>query len=98
MAILEKEVWVVLGGTNLDYYEKLGYVIPEIRGKHTTILVKIEDLPKSSKIKLTKICDDCEKIIPNQFFYNISRGREKLDGKDKSNRLTMMFLCQFQRI
>jgi hypothetical protein len=97
LAILEKEVWVVLGGRNLDYYEKLGYEIPEIRGKHTTILVKIEDLPKGSHVKLTKICDVCKKIIPDQTFDNIVRGRGNFDGKDRCNNCVLVMNAKIKK-
>ncbi|MFP5110233.1 zinc-ribbon domain-containing protein [Neobacillus sp. C211] len=91
MAILEKEVEIFLNPSNVKHYEKLGYEIPKVKDKRgiirvpngTKILVKIEELPKKSHIKLTKICDECGKHIPNQIFANISVARERTDGKDR---------------
>ncbi|SFC52235.1 zinc-ribbon domain-containing protein [Bacillus sp. UNCCL81] len=91
MAILEKEVWVVLGN-NIKHYEDLGYDIPRSKDKKgrmktpkgTEIWVKIEHLPKgSSSAKVTKICDDCGKHIPDQPFSVIMTSRKKNDGKDR---------------
>lgn len=90
MAILEKEVWVSLSSPNIKHFETLGYEIPKYKNKNclwvvprgTRILVKAEDLMKSSNVKLTKICDDCGKHVPNQSFNVISKGRKAYDGKD----------------
>ncbi|WP_187118797.1 zinc-ribbon domain-containing protein [Bacillus marasmi] len=90
MAILEKEVEIVLAGRTMKYFENLGYSIPrriDNRGrtrtpKGTKIWVKVEHLQKGSDVKLTKICDDCGIQIPNQKYDNIQRKRN-LDGKDR---------------
>ncbi len=90
MAILEKEVEIVLAGRTIKYFEDLGYLIPrgiDNRGrtrtpKGTKIWVKVEHLQKGSEVKLTKICDDCGKQIPNQSHDNILRRRNS-DGKDR---------------
>jgi hypothetical protein len=92
MAILEKEVWVRLGGTNYKHYESLGYEIPRYVDnqnrlsikKGTKILVKIEHIPKGSQtIKVTKICDECGKIVINVPYAVIINSRKKGDGKDR---------------
>jgi ribosomal protein S27E len=75
MAILEKEVWVGISNKVEKYYEELGYVIPKYQDKYgntrikmgTKILVKIEDLPLGSNIKVTKICDLCGKHIMQSY-------------------------------
>lgn len=52
--------------------------------KGTKIIVKIEDLTKGSRVKVTNICDDCSKIIPNITFGDIINQRENsIDGKDR---------------
>ncbi|MGM7720701.1 zinc-ribbon domain-containing protein [Metabacillus sp. Hm71] len=90
MAILEKEVWVDAIGY-VKYYESLGYEIPRsidnqgrIRIKQgTKILVKTEDIPRRSNMKIfTKVCDDCGKHIPNQSMSTIYDKR-KSDDKDR---------------
>lgn len=85
IAILEKEVWIGLRGQSISYYEDLGYKIPRYidnQGrskvkKGTEILVNIKNLPLKSGIKVTKICDDCGKHIPNTRFCEIIKRRNK---------------------
>jgi predicted Zn-ribbon and HTH transcriptional regulator len=89
--ILEKEVWVGLGGNNKKYFENLGYELPRVKNKKgklvipngTEILVQVIDLPEHSGVNVTKICDDCGKYIPNQPYYAILSGRDKIDTKDR---------------
>jgi hypothetical protein len=89
--ILEKEVWVTIVGINAKYYEKLGYNIPKRIDKYgkltiprrTKILIKTNDLPERSHIKVTKICDECGKKIPNQPYDAINLCRKQGDGKDR---------------
>jgi DNA-directed RNA polymerase subunit RPC12/RpoP len=89
MAILEEEVWVTLHPLNVRYYEELGYEIPRRRdingklrfSKGSRILVKVADLTEGCSVKLTKVCDDCGKQIPNQKVETIMKVRE--NGKDK---------------
>jgi hypothetical protein len=93
VAILEKEVWVGLRNGNIEYFEKLGYEIPRYTDKYrrikvkrnTKILVKVNDLPKSSSIRLTKICDEesCGEFVHSQKYEAILRNRDKIDGKDR---------------
>jgi hypothetical protein len=90
LSILEKEVWVGIN-RNSKYYENLGYTIPKTKdnwGRKTTprgtkILVKVEDLLKTSDVKVTKICDDCGNHIPNQKYNWIDGCRKNSDGKDR---------------
>ncbi|MDQ1146608.1 hypothetical protein QE429_003435 [Bacillus sp. SORGH_AS 510] len=90
MAILETEVEIFLTGNIVKHFENLSYEIPRYKNKlgkmvipkGTKIVVKIEDLPKSSNVKLTKICDDCKIQISNQTHNKIMRNRNN-DGKDR---------------
>jgi hypothetical protein len=95
MAILEEEVLVSLASPNMKHFENLGYILPKIKSKKgtfvvphgTEMIVKVKDLPESSRAKLTKICDDCgEHIIPKQYYYIIIKQRKKNDGKDRCRR------------
>ena len=65
--IKDTKVLVGLGSKNIEYYKKLGYVLPtgkDSRGrtriiKENGLWVDIKDLPSSSNVKVTVICDDC---------------------------------------
>lgn len=65
--LITKEIEVTLCSANIHYYENLGYVIPREKDKRgrltikrgTKILVKIEDLPVHSHIKIKLMCDYC---------------------------------------
>lgn len=67
--LLTKEVEVLLNGSNIKYYEKLGYKIIRERDKHNNyvvkvgskIKVKIEDVPLNSHIDVDYYCDYCFK-------------------------------------
>lgn len=91
MAILEKEVFVKLHNRTISYYELKGYAMPRKENKKgglsvikgAQIKVKIEDLSNGSNVKVTKVCDECEKIIENQSYGNILKLRELGDGKDR---------------
>ena len=56
--IKEKEIKVFITVRNITYYKNLGYDIDKF---DTEILVKIEDVNKNSRLKITAICDICEK-------------------------------------
>ncbi len=100
MAILEKEVWVTVNQANISYFEEKGYKIPRyvdnggvLRVKRgTTIKINVNDLSKSSRYTVTKICDDCGKNIPNQPYYRVTRGRKNVDGKDRCRSCVNKFL------
>jgi hypothetical protein len=89
MAILEKEILINLHN-NHQYYIDLGYEITKnekSRGKFKTelgtkILVKVDDLPESSNIKVTKICDSCGEKINNVLYFSIVKQRKNNNGKD----------------
>lgn len=93
MAILEKEVWVTINGKNQKYYETLNYEIPKYIDKQgrlivklgTKILVKLEDLPKNSNVKITKTCDKCGEKSLNLNYCLLIRSRER-SGLDLCNR------------
>jgi hypothetical protein len=92
MAILEKEVFVTLCPQNIEYFDRIKYEIPRkndkwgrysvVRG--SKLLVKVDDLPDGSNVKVTKICDmnGCGKHIPNQSYNQILKHRNNGDGKD----------------
>jgi hypothetical protein len=71
MGLITKEVKIGLGGSNIKYYENLGYKIPkenDNRGRlrtpnGTKILVKTKDLQNNSSAKVDIECDDCGKKI-----------------------------------
>ena len=85
MGLLTKEVWVGIGATNIKWYEDKGYEIPRyidnrgrIKVKHgTSILVKVEDLQKTSKILVDVQCDECGEILKNINWYAYSKNIEK---------------------
>jgi signal recognition particle subunit SEC65 len=62
--IKEKEIEVVLSGTNIPHYEKLGYEIPKVLNrqnkfvtlKNAKITVKVDDLPPTSQVMITTHC------------------------------------------
>lgn len=65
--LITKEVEVMIGSNNIKYYENLGYIIPRSKDKWgeytvprgTKIIIKIEDLLKSTKVYIKCYCDDC---------------------------------------
>jgi hypothetical protein len=96
LAILEKEVHIGIS-TNVKHYEDLGYKIhreKDINGKlrvpsGTKLRVKVEDITYGSKIKLTKVCDDCGKLVPNQQYKGIVKGRKNGDGRDRCGKCAL---------
>ena len=70
MGLIDEEVYILLNGKNVKYYENLGYKIPKINNgygritipKGTKIKVKIKDIPKGSHIKVKVKCDKCNEI------------------------------------
>ncbi len=67
MLLITESVWTRLGGRNDSHYGKIGYHIPRKRNKQgrmlvargTKILVRVEDLPKGSEIKVEFKCNNC---------------------------------------
>ena len=57
MSILTKEVEVMPSGKMIQYYKNLGYDVEWRK----PLVVKIEDLQKSSKVKIEVLCDICKK-------------------------------------
>ena len=92
MAIKETEVWITFHSKTVKHYEDRGYKYPTYKNKWgrvgvkkgTKILVKVEDLPKGSNVKVTKICDICEDEVSNQLYYQIKNSRNK--NKDRLDR------------
>ena len=76
--IKEKNVLVSVNSRNISHYKLLGYDI-SIGGfsDKKMLEVKIEDIPKNSKIKITSICDICgnENLISvSKYYSNYERG------------------------
>lgn len=89
MAILENEILITVHNKTIKYYESLGYIIPmylDTRGvmrikQGTQLLVKPDDLPKTSSEKLTKICDRCKTKLKTNYFA-ILKQRKNNNGED----------------
>jgi hypothetical protein len=112
VTILEKEVWVRPKSSNIKHFENLGYFIPRYEFKKgifkiregTRILIKVQDLQKSSMVHVTKVCDECGVKIENQPYDAIIKARKKLDGKDrcfdcgkKKSRITMLDSIKYEK-
>lgn len=77
--LITKEVEVVLNSNNIKYYDDLGYSIPRTRRNNrvskdkltvprgTTLLVKINDLPKGSNVNIEVVCDYCGAVFNRQY-------------------------------
>jgi len=78
MALITKEVEVVLGPNNIKHFENKGYEIPRYTNKQgklkvkrgTVIIVKVEDLPKGSNVKVNVKCNCCGKELKNIIYNN----------------------------
>ena len=99
MGLLSTEVEVRLTGSNIKYYEDLGYEIPRYFNKNnnkymvkrgTTILVKIKDLSKGSNILVDLSCDNCGKDL--KWTYNDYNNRNH-DGKCYCKRCGKIVFC-----
>lgn len=66
MGLLSTEVEVVLSGSNIRYYENLGYQIPKGQNK-PSITVPIKDLSPHSKIYIDVECDCCHKKYKSHY-------------------------------
>lgn len=73
--IKDKFVEMIWVGTNIKYYQNLGY---EFTKKFDKFNVKIEDLNKNSHIKINATCDKCNKPMNVEYRAYISHMR---DGK-----------------
>ena len=92
MGLITKEVEVRVDGSNIKYYEDLGYKIPRYYNKSagrylikkgTTITVKIEDLHRGSCIKVDVECDRCHNNKDIMYFAYCQRRNQDQIG-DKS--------------
>lgn len=91
MAIKETEVLIGYSRKTASHYKAKGYIFPtriNSQGREfvklgTPMWVKVEDLPKGSNIKVTKICDICGNEKSNQPYGVIIKTRnnsaDKLD-------------------
>jgi len=89
--ILSKQVLVTVSGKSKRYYEDKGYKLPytkDNRGrigikKGTKILVKVQDLPPSSNVKILYKCDDCgvEREALAHTIFNRKNSQFNKDGK-----------------
>ena len=71
--IKEKEVRIIVSQNMIKYLKKLGYKLPThiYRGEvktiqNTPLIILVEHLKPKSKVKITRICDNCgnERVIP----------------------------------
>lgn len=98
MGLISTEVEVILNNKTIKYYEDLGYEIPRYKNKWeksvvkrgTKITVKVEDLPKSSKVEVDVTCDCCRKDYRMKYQdYN----RYNHDEKIYCNKCSNSVLC-----
>ena len=76
MGLITKEVEIQPVFETIKYFSNKGYSIPRRKdnkgritiARGTKIIVKVEDLPKYSKVKVIVECDGCNKIIFNLLF------------------------------
>ena len=96
MGLISKEVEVVLNGSNIKYYESLGYEIPRRKSKWGRVTVpsgtkkkiKIEYLQKNSNVKVKVKCDNpnCGKEYEIGYYNYIKRNHNgKIYCKDCAN-------------
>jgi hypothetical protein len=106
VSILEKTVWITLNNHTIKHYEDLKYKIPRRRNNRgkltvprgTIIEVKVEDLTPMSAIKVTKICDECGKTIPDKKpYFAILVSRNKGDGRDRCFNCGLIFMGKNRR-
>jgi len=100
--IIEQEIWVSIGSKNATYYKELGYKIPigkDKRGrpriiKEEKVLVNINDLPKSSNVKVKVQCEDCGNVRE----VNISTLTNRLNSSYLKNGETLCSKCANKRM
>ena len=94
MGLITKEVEVKVGGRNDKWFAEKGYDIPKTETKcinnygyeytrisvkqGTTIIVKVEDLPYGSQVKVDCECDECRNPLKKKWQNYI---KENHDGK-----------------
>jgi hypothetical protein len=61
--IKEKNVLISINSRNISFYKNLGYDIDVPFNKKIDLLVSIDHTSKNSKIKITAICQICEKEV-----------------------------------
>ena len=96
MSVLESEIIISIGNANIKHYRELGYEID--KNKATSILVKVVDLPKGSRVRVTKVCDEdgCYQKTPNITYASVLRGRWD-DGKDRCRKCGNLYMRKLQR-
>ena len=81
MGLIFKHILITLHSSNTKHYENLKYNIPKVKNKNgkivipkeTKILVKIEDIPKNSKIKIDIKCDCCDRRLKPTIFKDYNK-------------------------
>jgi hypothetical protein len=90
--ILTKNVEIGVGPTNAKYFEDLGYEIPrrkDSRGrvcfkKGSKIIVKVSDLLRTTKIKVTCQCEDCGETREVEFASLCNRKNSSYNNKGET--------------
>lgn len=89
MGLLTAELEIEIQSSNVNYYEKLGYTIPRRYDKKnkkfsykkgTIVIIKAEDLPATSKVKVDVQCDHCGEIY-SVYYFNYLRSQKYHEGK-----------------
>lgn len=85
--LLTKEIEVRTSGKNIKYLEEKGYIVPKhynsrgelVVNQNNKITIKVNDLQKSSTVKVDVECDCCKNII--NISYDCYASGVKEDGK-----------------
>ncbi len=75
MGIITKEVEVKPSGKMIKYYRNKGYNAEY----HKSLMVKVEDLPEKSNVKIQVLCDYCKKEIISVEYNKYLRSLKNLD-------------------
>jgi len=102
LGLITEEVWVRISPNNIKHFEEKGYEIPRKEDKYgklrwidgTKILVKIEELTKSSDVKVDIECDGCGKELKNISWNNYLKC-VKEDGKYYCNKCSNILSNEF---
>lgn len=73
--LLTKEVEVIPSGKNIKYYKDLGYDSK----CHVPLMVKVEDLPKSSNKYVEVLCDYCNKETFSIRYHDYNKEKRHID-------------------